>query len=115
MAMKMVYFSYPYTEDPKGNTERIKSIVREILDHRKDILPIIPHLTFDSLFGYPVGYDHDLGYGILRMEYEIISRCDLLAYDPRNISTGVMWEIAFAKWIGKEILTFDHLRDQNET
>jgi len=104
--MMLVYFSYPYSDNPRQRTEEIKKIVKEVIRANPDICPIVPHLSFDGLLGYPEGMSEPQ---ILVWEIEAISRCDALAYDPEYVSTGVMWEIAFAKWMGKKILTFREL------
>ncbi|MEM1514703.1 MAG: hypothetical protein QXT26_08925 [Thermoproteota archaeon] len=80
--------------------------MKEVIRANPDICPIVPHLSFDGLLGYPEGMSEPQ---ILVWENESISRCDALAYDPEYVSTGVMWEIAFAKWMGKKILTFREL------
>jgi len=104
--MLMVYFSYPYSDNPKERSGEIKGKVKQILKANPNLTPIIPHLAFDGLFDYPEGFTHP---EILVMELEAISRSDLLAYDPEHLSTGVMWEIAFAKWLGKKVVTFKEL------
>jgi len=101
--MKLVYFSYPYSDNPEKRSEEVKNFVTTVLARHTDIVPIIPHLAFDGLFNFPQGYTH---LEVLLMELEIISRCDFVVYSPDHVSSGVAWEIAFAKWLGKPVLTF---------
>ena len=104
--MKIVYFSYPYTDNPKDRTEEIKTFVKLLLENQKGFVPIIPHLVFDALYNFPEGYTHP---EFSVMEYELMSRCDIVAYDPNEVSAGVRWEVAFAEWMGKRIITFEEL------
>ncbi len=108
MALKMVYFSYPYSDNPEKRTGEIKKRVRHLLRKRKDLVPIIPHLAFDSLFGFPRGYTNfDIGV----MELEMISRCDMVCFVSSKFSLGMAWEWAFAKWLGKKIVSWSELLD----
>jgi len=106
--MKLAYFSYPYSDNPRKRTEEIKQKVRQILKLHSDIVPLIPHLIFDALYDFPAGYSHP-EFSI--MEIELISRCDIFCYNPEHleISRGVRWEYSFAKWLNKEILTYQEL------
>jgi len=107
--MKLAYFSYPYSDNPRKRTEEIKKIVRKILERHKDIVPLIPHLVFDALYDYPKGYTHP---EFSDMELELISRVDLFVYDPKDAlrSRGVRWELAYAKRCrGVKIITYDEL------
>jgi len=106
--LKFVYFSYPYSDNPRQRTEEIKRKVREILQKRKDLVPLIPQLIFDALYDFSEGYTHP-EFSI--MEFELISRCDLFVYDPEHLefSRGVRWEFAFAKWLKKECKTYDEI------
>jgi len=61
---------------------------------------------FDSLYNYPDGYNNPQ---ILVLELETIKRCDFLVFDPDNVSSGVLWEVAFAKWLGKPVKTFEEV------
>ena len=106
MRLKLVYFSYPYTDNPKGRTEEIKTFVQLVLAKHDNIVPVIPHLMFDAIYNFPEGYSHP---EFSVMELEIISRCDFVAYDPSEVSSGVRWEVAFARWLGKPVLTFQEV------
>lgn len=108
MGLKLVYFSFPYSDNPKGRTEEIKIFVQLVLAKHKNIVPIIPHLMFDSIYNFPEGYTHP---EFSLFEFEVISRCDVLTYDPNHVSSGVRWEIAFAQWMGKKIVTFEELME----
>jgi len=111
--MKKVYFvycAYPYTGKPRTYTKEIKNIVRKLYDNVKtttnDLVCIIPHLTFDAPFNFPEGNSNQW---MLLLELAVISRCDILAYDPNNQSAGVHWEQNFAKLNEIPILTYDEI------
>ncbi|MEM2367017.1 MAG: hypothetical protein QXQ50_02140 [Candidatus Bathyarchaeia archaeon] len=108
MGLKLVYFSYPYSDNPRARTEEIKTFVQLVLAKHGNIVPVIPHLMFDAIYNFPEGYSHP---EFSVMEFEVISRCDCLAYDPNEVSSGVRWEVAFAKWLGKPVLTFKELME----
>ena len=101
--MKLVYFSYPYSDDPLKRTEEIKRIVREILEDHSDWIPLIPHFIFDALYDFPKGYLKEaiMEWRVAVKELEIISRCDILVYSEGLIlrSTGMAWEWSFASWL----------------
>lgn len=112
MRPKLIYFAYPYSSDPLERTEEIKKLVRAVVDVRKDIVPIVPHVTFDALFDYPTGYSH---FFIGRWELEIISRCDYICFAPTDIkSLGCVWEREFAIWADTPIVDYAHLLEGGE-
>ena len=51
--MRLIYFGYPYTDGPVKRTAEITKLVQDLLAVRKDIIPIVPHLAFDAILGYP--------------------------------------------------------------
>lgn len=107
----MIYCSYPYSEDPEKTTQAINAICRDIYytAHARDndLLLMIPHNIFDSVFDLPIG---DSNYWMPLCELTLIERCDAFAYDPLRMSAGVVWEKAYAEKIGKPIYTYDQLR-----
>jgi len=109
--MKLVYFSYPYSDNPKRRTEEIKQIVRKILQQKRDIVPLIPHLIFDALYDFPEGYSHP---EFALMEFYIISKCDLFVYPKQLIwkSPGCRWERAFAMFLQIPVITYRELLEE---
>jgi len=106
MGMKVYYFSYAYSRDPKAMTKRVKEFVNQILEFRDDIVPIVPHCAFDYLLNFPKGYRFGC---VTNWEFEIIKRCDALVYDPEVFSVGVRWERAIAEGLGKPIFTYEEV------
>ena len=110
-----VYFAYPYTQDPEKCTKEIKTLVTELITERAgilgvyDVVPIVPHVTFDSLFDYPSGYGHIF---MLGWEFYVIDRmCDLICFAPtERVSSGVSWEHEFAKYVDTSELGYALLR-----
>jgi len=56
--MKVGYFSYPYSRNPKATTKEIKRIVRKVKEIHPNIVALIPHLVWDELYDLPQGYTH---------------------------------------------------------
>lgn len=109
MKMKLVYFSYPYSSNPRQRTKEVAKLVHKILKKHQSFVPIVPHFVFDALFGFPSEGYKKAFYAIGPMEYEIISRCDLFVYSPNHLSAGVYWELCFARWKGIPIKTCGEL------
>jgi len=108
--VKLIYMGYPYTDDPEGRTAEIKKLVQDLLAVRTDIIPFVPHLAFDAIFGFPEGYSHLY---VLEWELEVILRCDAVCFPPLQSPTkslcGVLWERAFARWLGKPEVEYETL------
>ena len=104
--MKLVYFSYPYSSNPTLRTREVAKLVHKILKKHKDFVPFVPHFALDALYDFPKGYTH---LDFPKMEYEIISRCDLFVYSPNRLSTGVYWELCFARWKRIPVKTYEEL------
>lgn len=116
--MKLVYFSYPYSDAPEKRTKEIKMIVREILEDHSDWIPLIPHFIFDAIYDFPKGYSRKAvtEWKVAVKELEIIFRCDIIVYSEGLIfkSHGMAWEWSFAHWLKNhghsiEILTYEEL------
>lgn len=105
--MKIYYFSYPYSRDPKKMTKQVINRVKEILETRQDIVPFIPHAAFDFLLGFPTGYSYGC---VTDWEFEIIKRCDGLVYDPQFLSVGCRWERSIAEGLGIPVYTYEDVR-----
>ena len=106
MRLKLIYFAYPYSQDPKACTEEIKKLVAELAMVRQDFVPIVPHIAFDELFEHPEGYDPSKTF-VLQWEFEIISRCDYICFSPTDrFSVGCIWEREFANWIDVPIVDY---------
>ncbi|MEM3692450.1 MAG: hypothetical protein QXI39_00295 [Candidatus Bathyarchaeia archaeon] len=103
----MAYISYPYSKNPERCTEEVKRLTRKLIATNQEIVPIVPHIAFDRLFEH-TRQDPDT-IKIFMMELEAISRCDLLIYSSRNLSYGVLWELAIAKWLGKKLKTIEEI------
>ena len=95
--IKVAYVTYPYTNDPKGNSMRIKEIAQDIIKHRQDICLIVPHYAFDALLDFPKGYNNTF---FARWELEVISRCDMVILPNIKMTCGMVWETEFAKRLG---------------
>lgn len=104
----VVYVSYPYSEDPVRTTKEIQEIAQRILAKWDDLILLIPHFVFDAIWDFPQGYTHP---EISTLELELISRVDIFAYDSKKVSTGVRWELAFARHSGVPIITLDELEN----
>jgi len=102
----LVYASYPYSEDPAKTTEEIRVWARGILEKFNDLVLLVPHFVFDSVWDLPAGYTHP---EIAVQELELIKRVDIFVYNPKRISSGVRWEMAYAEHIGVPILTMEEL------
>lgn len=107
----MIYCCFPYTEDPALRTEQINKIARDIyettLPNGNDLILLIPHNVFDRVFDFPIGNSNAW---MLQCEYNLIAKCDAVAYHPKFVSTGVTWELEFAKAIEKPIFTYEQLK-----
>ncbi|MCD6421881.1 hypothetical protein J7L13_00845 [bacterium] len=106
MRLKLVYFSFPYSENPRGTAKEVALHASDIYSFREDIILLIPHFVFDIIYDFPPGESHP---EILVKEFELISRCDAVCYVPDRISTGVQWELAFARWLGIPVYTVEQL------
>ena len=107
--MKLIYFAYPYSDDPAKRTAEITKIVQDLLAIRKDVVPFVPHLVFDALLGTPAGYSNLY---VLGWELEIISRCDAICFPTPPTpaeSVGCAWELAFSKFVGVPEVEYDAL------
>jgi len=110
--LKLVYFAFPYTEDPINCCKEIQTKVQHILDVSEDIVPLVPHFMFDALYDFPHGNTH---VEFLEYEVELISRCDIFCYDPERVSVGVAWELAIAKKFGVKVMSYiDLTREVSE-
>ena len=104
----LVYVSYPYSENPTETTRQIQLWAQKILKRFDDLVLLIPHFTFDAVWDYPNGYTHP---EMAVQELELIKRMDIFVYDPKRVSAGVRWEIAYAEHIGVPILTMEELEN----
>jgi len=116
--LKLVYLSYPYTDDPKKRAEEVKALTRALHRKRPDLVILIPHFIFDAIWDFQEGYSIE---AFLYQELELISRCDLFCIIRGASSAGVMWEEAFAKWLKDvfpdshpKIVTWRQLMEGNE-
>ena len=105
--MKIVYFSFPYTSNPKKNTEKVKSLARAFYSKHEDVILLIPHLVFDAVYNFPCGYA--LSPTILIKEIILIEKSDVFMYCKSALSCGVLWELAIAKRLGKEIWIYEEM------
>ena len=119
MRPKIIYFAYPYSDNPLERTEEIKEYIRDLCKVRTDIVPIVPHTTFDAIWDYPSGYSNhfiDLNMGV--WEFEIIARADYICFPPPKTPAkrlcGVVWEGVFAKWFGTPMVDWFYLIEEGE-
>lgn len=117
--MKLAYFSYPFSDNPDRRTDEAVNIAFQICRIYNDLFPVVPHLTFNSL--WPKGKEVDVARNlkILQAELEMIKRCDLFIVGMDRLSemsTGMFWELAYALLLGKEILqvVFDPAGEDDE-
>ena len=104
----LVYVSYPYSENPVGTSEEIQAWAQRIQKRFDDLVLLIPHFIFDAVWNYAEGYTHP---EIAVQELELIKRMDIFVYDPKRVSAGVRWEMAYAEHIGVPILTMEELEN----
>ena len=102
----LVYVSYPYSEDPVKTTAEVSAWARSMLEKFNDLVLLVPHLVFDFVWDLSAGYTHP---EIAIQELELIKRVDIFVYNPKRISSGVRWEMAYAEHIGVPILTMEEL------
>jgi len=100
--------SYPYSENPTETTRQIQLWAQKILKRFDDLVLLIPHFVFDAVFDLPKGYTHP---EMAIQELELIKRMDILVYNPKRVSAGVHWEMAYAEHIGVPILTMEELEN----
>ena len=112
MKLKLIYFAYPYSDNPKLRTREVVDAVMKLVAVRKDIVPFVPHIAFDHLLledgQHAEGYDLKFMF-VLDWELEIISRCDGICFIPHapEIKTaGIHWERAFAK--RHDVIVYDY-------
>jgi hypothetical protein len=112
--MKLIYFAYPYSDDPLRRTAELKSLLVRLIAARKDIVPFAPHFAFDAIMGYPKGYSNLY---VLDWELVIISRCDAICF-PAPLtpaeSQGCAWERAFSRFIGIPEVEYEALLANEE-
>lgn len=104
----LVYVSFPYSEDPVKTTLDVQLWAQRVLKKFDDLVLLIPHFVFDAVWNYPEGYTHP---EMAVQELELIGRLDIFVYDPKRISAGVRWEMAYAQHIGVPILTMEELEN----
>ena len=102
----LVYVSYPYSEDPTKTRRQVQLWAQMVLKKFDDLVLLIPHFVFDAVWEYPEGYTHP---EMAVQELELIKRMDIFVYNPKRVSAGVRWEIAYAEHIGVPILTMEEL------
>jgi len=108
MKLKFAYLSYPYSDNPEKRTEEVIELSNKISARHRDLIIIIPHLVVDKGMSQSILHDKQLIYDWIPVwEYEIIDRCEVFIIGHEldyKISSGCVWEYAFARWKGKEIL-----------
>ena len=104
----LVYVSYPYSEDRFKTTDEVKVWAQKVLKRFDDLVLLIPHFVFDAVWEFPNGYTHP---EMAVQELELIKRIDVFVYNPKRISAGVRWEMAYAEHIGVPILTMEELEN----
>jgi len=115
MKIARIYFAYPYSDDPLKRTREIKLLIQGLVNIRKDIAPLIPHLMFDELFDHPDGYTLMF---IGPWEFEVIKDADYICFPtpmtPALRQCGTIWEKVFAIWYGTPAIEWEYLLDGGE-
>jgi len=121
--VKLVYFSYPYTDDPQKRVEEIRKLVLIILKKHSDWVPLVPHFVLDALYDYPTGYKKEaiLEWEFAVKELALIYYCDVFVYSEGLIteSRGMVWEWSFARWLQEmghpiKIMSYEELLWRDE-
>jgi len=107
---EFVYLCYPYSDDPKQRTKEILAIAANLVRQRPGLIPIIPHVTFDWYhhFKSKEPYEDRL-VRIAQWEFEMLRRCDFIIVCAKEKSPGMLWETAFCKMIGKEVVRLEEV------
>ena len=98
----LAYMCFPYSNDPKGNTFRGRTIAKNIMDKHPNIFIILPHTAVDmTLFGefHERGLVHGVSdhYCACALEFIILDKVDLfiIGTDHMEMSSGMIWEHAY--------------------
>lgn len=112
--MLLIYFGYPYSDNPAGRTAELKCMLQKLIAVRKDIVPFAPHFAFDAIMDYPKGYSNLY---VLDWELVIISRCDFICF-PTPLtpaeSQGCAWEASFSRFLDIPEVQYDDLINGEE-
>jgi len=116
--VKLFYLSYPFSDNPDVRTNEALRLARQIMDKFPNSFVIVPHNTFNPVLPLRIQRDNNRMIRIAEAELEMISRCDALIIgvpiEEIPDRSGIIWEVAFARKIGKRILqiVFDPKYDE---
>ncbi|MEM3646600.1 MAG: hypothetical protein QW334_00445 [Thermofilum sp.] len=96
MEVRLAYFSYPYSDDPEKRTDEAVWLATKIFEKYR-LFPIVPHAAVDVFQGRVPVVD------ILRAEHVLIQRSDVFIIGSKEKSQGMMWELAYARELGKPV------------
>ena len=108
------YLAYPYTDDPERRTREAAAIAAKIvLGTKARVAIIIPHYCFDKVLINFI----EQGNWLFVFDWELatIEQCDIFIIGcplDYKVSPGMCWEAAFARRIGKPVLTPDEVVEQ---
>lgn len=110
----VAYLSYPYTSKPQEYSEEIKKLALKLQKKYPDLVLILPHFASNwfkdgikTTDYHALAIHYDLVY-IQRADIFIL-RCSL----DYCVSQGMVWEVEFAKLLGKRILEADEMLKKN--
>jgi len=98
----IAYLTYPYSNDPKGNTKKARELTCKIMKKYPNIFIIVPHTAVDNtLFGDFIerkekhaNEDH---INAILCEFIILEKIDIfiLGTKKEDMSTGMCWEYSY--------------------
>ena len=92
----------PFSDDPRSNTKRTRAYCRRLFE--LGYTPIAPHLLFPQFLNEDIPAERKDG---LDMAQELLRRCRVVVVCGKEITDGMMGEIALAKRLGIVATTLD--------
>ena len=87
--MKLVYISYPYSDNPEKRRDELFDLLPKI--SKEDIVPLVPHFAFWK-FQEMFGRDY-----AMKVCVEAVGKCDEMWVVGNKISPGMQMEMDYAK------------------
>ncbi len=91
--LKRVYVCHPYSDDPTGNTERVRKVSRRLVS--EGVLPLAPHLYLPQLVDEATQRERALALCL-----ELLDTCDEVRVFGGRISDGMERELQHASRCG---------------
>lgn len=110
--VRLAYLSYPYTDNPEKRTEEVLTLAQEIIAKNPDLVLIIPHIAVDTEEIREAIIENYGHVGFAKWDLSIIKRCEVFIIGcplDYRLSSGMVWETAYAELEGKEILKAEDL------